>query len=416
MPTIYKTETGKLVRYGGGMTEVLAPWPAPMGWCKGPKDSCWRHVRPDIHLPASDITRLIGRQVSRIHEPSSQEGMDDEKIAQLRRSQQNRLNFLYWAAHIPREVRKPIARFGNRQWHLLSMVARCGQPALDLLHSNPALAYMLASNWVFHKPVVCQPMRSIRSLLRRGRNQRDIMEWLGFPPSQSMRRILARIVPASCTITRLLYLLDCCRNPRVQKTLCHLNRINASVLRIVTDPELRGRVGFDVIERLSRKRGEDRTPRLARLLMDMDRMCYDLGVEPRKIWHLEDIERIHDAMMENLNAEEVDDFSPDMDIEFPPPPLPGTELIEPICDLRTLREEGFLQKHCVSAYGRKIAVNRTVYIYRILEPERATLSLTRHGKNWHLGELKGFRNDSVSAQTWKQVREWYASATLPVLE
>ena len=54
-----------------------------------------------------------------------------------------------------------------------------------------ALGFALANPWILHKPTVCQPMRSMRALLRH--KQARIQDWLGFPATERVRRILKRI-------------------------------------------------------------------------------------------------------------------------------------------------------------------------------------------------------------------------------
>ncbi len=413
MPVTYKTESGKLTRFGGGTTEVLSPWPQPRGWIKGPKDQVWRHIRPSIRLPSGDIDRLILRQANRVAGPMPDAVIGEQAMGVERRRREDQLNFLYWARHIPSEVRRSISMFPDRQWHLLSMVARCGSAAHDLIKTNPALAYALASSWVFRKSPVSQPMRSTRALLRRGQKQREILAWLEFPDSEAVRRVLSRIVPQSCTIPRLLYLRDACRDRQVVKTLCHLRRINAAVLRIVTDPELRERIGFDILQRLSEKRKQDRTPRCAWMLKDVDRMCAALDIRPPRILTLDDIERIHDEMLEDMAEEEGLADSSLEDVEFPAPPVPGNGKIIPITDAAMLREEGIVQKHCVWAYGRAVAIEKHTFIYRVLEPERATLELVRSRSGWKVGQLKGFLNGNVSRETYLAVVNWLEAAKRP---
>ena len=409
MPSRYKAESGKLIRFGGGTTEVLSPWPTPRGWIKGPNDRAWRHVRPFVRLPGSDIDRLISRQVKRLQGPMPASVRGAEAIALDRRRREDHLNFLFWARHIPSDIRRSISTFPDRHWHLLSMLACCGSAAHDLIRTNPALAYALASSWVFRQSPVTQPMRSIRALLRRGRKQRDILAWLDFPNSEAVRRILARVVPVSCRIPRLLYLRDACGELPVVKTLCHLDRINASVLRIVTDPALRERTGFDVLKRLSGKKRQDRRPHLAWVLKDFDRMCAESDIRPPRIWTLDIIERTLDEMLENIGDENDSLCSSLENMPFPVPPVPGNRAIVPITDATMLREEGAVQKHCIVAYGRAIAVEKNTYIYRLLEPERATVELARSDTGWKIGQVKGFRNRAVSREAHRAVRRWLES-------
>jgi hypothetical protein len=94
---------------------------------------------------------------------------------------------------------------------------------------------------------------------------------------------------------------------------------------------------------------------------------------------------------------------------FPPPPFPGTDTIRPLTTPAELIEEGDLQHNCV---GNRVTYEPYVrrglcYIYRVLAPERATLSMISRGTvSWSIGELKTARNHTVSRETWRVVREW----------
>jgi hypothetical protein len=54
----------------------------------------------------------------------------------------------HYFGDVPWEIRKAIAPFEDRHWHLLVMAARC-PGSLGLITSNPALAHCLAPCWAF---------------------------------------------------------------------------------------------------------------------------------------------------------------------------------------------------------------------------------------------------------------------------
>lgn len=54
-----------------------------------------------------------------------------------------------WLLTIPEELRRQVAIVRFRHWQMLSFLARCGASAAELLESNPAMAFMLANNWLF---------------------------------------------------------------------------------------------------------------------------------------------------------------------------------------------------------------------------------------------------------------------------
>ncbi|MCC5828110.1 MAG: hypothetical protein JJU36_01560, partial [Phycisphaeraceae bacterium] len=283
------------------------------------------------------------------------------------------------------DVRKAIAPFSERHWHLLSLTSRCGVAALDLVASNPSLAFALASNWVFHRPAVQRPLRAARSLLARGRKQREILAWLGFPATESTRKILARVVPASVSVKVLMFLRQQLESTDTAKALGHLQRINAGVLRIAIDSTLLPAAMPQFLAEVADMRDEDKRAKAAYLLRDSLTM-FNL-LYPRRRFSLvrsvEKLRTIHNSL--------VDDFTrishTGLNTPFPPPPIAGTPLIEPITGSHDLVEEGRTQHNCVASFARDVAVRNRTYIYRTLPPlERCTLALRRNGGRWTVSQ------------------------------
>lgn len=411
MGAIFDKQSGKLYLYSFRTTEVWAGWPAPMAWRKSESDAAWIHLRPHITLPKGNVARKIQQILEREKERPYKLHASEAELAE-ERAVGEKLYRLQWAQRIPDEVRRPISRFGCRQWHLLSMAARCGEAASDLIRANPALAFMLASNWVYHAPPVTQPLRSVRALLRRGKNQRDVLAWLGFPPRKAVQRVLARVPSASISISRLFYLRQACHEPQMLKAMCHLPRLNTGCLRILTDPRLFDCVSPVLLEDIAISRKEDRNPRSAQLLKDILRMLDELGrgVGPvRGIRRAENLSELHDELAERVPDVAVLSRSVEDEdaLSFPREPVPGTDEIVPIREPAELRREAIEQKHCAWSYVRAVAERRDTYLYRVTAPERATLSLKLVGGSWRISELKGYRNARVGARTRAAVERWF---------
>lgn len=413
MGAVFDQQTSKLYIYTPGTTEVWAPWPAPMAWRKSNGDAGWSHLRPSLALPR----RRVAGEISRFHArerkfPYKLHLSGAEEKAAIRRGE--KLARLAWAARVPDPVRRAIAPFSTRQWHLLSMVARCGDGALDLIRSNPALAFMLASNWVFHAPAVQQPLRAVRALLRPGRKQTEMLAWLGFPDRPAVRRVLARIPPGSIDVPRLLYLRNACHDQEALKRMFHLPRLNAGCLRIVCDPALLQRVSQSLLLEIAADRREDaRRFRSARTLMDTLQAREQagtpvIGVLPART--IDELQQCHDDAVAALNRlnERVGCAGSSI---FPDPPLPGDEAVKPITSARELRAEGIDMKHCVAIHESRITTGGNYYVYRVETPERATLALTRTCRGWTINQLQGRRNQAVSAQTRLRVEAWYQAVS-----
>ena len=66
-----------------------------------------------------------------------------------------------------------------------------------------------------------------------------------------------------------------------------------------------------------------------------------------------------------------------------------------------------MQGNCVASYASRVREGNT-YIYRVLHPERATLSLVRRSpfSDWEIDELERRYNTDVSEETEDFVQAW----------
>ena len=197
---------GKLFDFSPEHILVMAPWPDPRAWVKTSgtgfrvtrkhADEFFRHALfAKDHLVPKPTILSSGQRLLFPEDDYISFYEQVGRYYELRRAP-------YFDA-MPDEVRNDLLRYSGRRWHLLSLFARC-PGALDLSRSNPGLCYALASNWVFHRPAVKQPVRAARAMVMR--KQKQILEWLGFPGTEPARRILAKIMPKALGVASLLYL------------------------------------------------------------------------------------------------------------------------------------------------------------------------------------------------------------------
>lgn len=91
---------------------------------------------------------------------------------------------------------------------------------------------------------------------------------------------------------------------------------------------------------------------------------------------------------------------------FPLPPVPGTLDIVPLVSVSDLAEEGKQQENCVEKYADHVRSGH-FFFYRIMTPERATLSIKYCGfRTWRIQQLKGRRNRKVHLCTLRRVESW----------
>lgn len=119
---------------------------------------------------------------------------------------------------------------------------------------------------------------------------------------------------------------------------------------------------------------------------------------------------LHASLVKDMKYIRLRDRYPDL-IHYPPPPVPGTEIIVPITSAEELVREGHEQENCVTSYFPDIAIVQTHYVYRVFQPERCTLSLQKTDDEWHPSQLAGKQNREASKETWQVVNDWFAAAT-----
>jgi len=158
---------GAAPRPGVGRVAVVAGWPRMRAWSK-PFRGSWRPFRPEVDLRRNILLCTPTPTVSaspfsacprRLRAPRDYENIKPQVVQ-------------FMTEHLPSEVKDAAAPFSYRTWHIMVLPARCGSPGLDLIRTNPALAFMLASAHVFMRRKRLLPWDQARRLL--GRRQREI--------------------------------------------------------------------------------------------------------------------------------------------------------------------------------------------------------------------------------------------------
>ena len=307
--------------------------------------------------------------------------------------------------NVPAEVRNAIAPFQSRQWHLCAMAARC-PGSLDLITSNPALAYGLASSWAFTSHPSKEGMRLSRRLI--GLRRRSICGALGFPESEASVSVLSKIPASACCIPWLLTIRDLLRDPDWHKTLLHLPSLNRAVLELLGHRAVRRRTTPALLHHLSGSSANILSGLIE--LMSMQRELGDSGNE--RFHSVGQILELRDDLLMRICHPEVQsdvqrrDEAHIQNLPFPKPPIPGTESIIAIENLDLLSQEAREQHNCVMKYRHSVFAC-SMYFYRVLKPERATLSIVSNAAGeWRLDELLGARNAPVPDETRQAIARW----------
>lgn len=307
---------------------------------------------------------------------------------------------------------KPVARilepFRTHQWPLLVMLHH-DPGAVELAEANPALAFALAQKLKGDRELIA-------SLRCSGMRQRDLLEVLGLPSSGAAVGLFRKVDPHSLNGDNWPALVGVIREELAtpKPRLNHLSSINAGVVEILHDPRASEAATPHLLEEVARDRSENHRGRIVHLITSTLRMQDELRIEERcvRFPNLARLMVVHGQVTENYRrrVRQLIDASGDGSVpgSFMSPPVPGIAgHIEPITSPAALVDEGEAQGNCVASYASRVREGNT-YIYRILQPQRATLSVVRRSPlaEWEIGELEGRYNTEVEDNTEDFVLAW----------
>jgi len=273
-----------------------------------------------------------------------------------------------------------------------------------MCEANPALAFMMAISPQFGRPSKVARPSALPAVLAFTK-QRRLLGWLGFPATEPVRRVLARIEPTAINVAGLLLLRKALARVDVPPRLAHAPRINADLL-LLAGHGLLDALSASLFEAVSEREGHEAASSTSDLIVSTAALWSRVRPgESRPVFQSSEHVR---AIRRELMAERRKSPVSSRKSTFPPPPVPGTADIQPLTSRRMLDDEGHEQRNCVATYWVKATAGR-VAIYRVLSPERCTLSLVKSGGRWVVRELKAAGNQEVRPETRAAVRAWLRS-------
>jgi len=372
----------------------------------------WQDLQPNFQLirPIEKIPKPKPRVA--LPKPPQLEfgfGLDESQDSGPGLAEQQRQAFDAFRRTFPTDVAAAVERFRTNQWPLLHAL-RQRPELLDIARTNPALFYLFAcKHW--HAAMHGQ----LPTL--KGVNQAMLAGHLGFPASKGTVRLLGKVAAESVCAgewadVRQLFLRE---EGAALKHLRHLPAINLGVLWILLDTRLEGWITATLLEEVAALNEEKYRARTAERLEDVATM-WDVvhpGRPPRQIQSLERLDAQHDEVSCEYLAIDAESNDPAYHPTFPDPPLRGIPgRIEPIRSADELREEGRTQDNCVASYAGRVVERRT-FIYRVLGPQRSTLSIVPDPSGgWQIGELEVSGNRGAAPTTVRSVEQWLASRVL----
>jgi hypothetical protein len=382
-----------LVHTGADAITVMMPWPVMKAFRRGRLGHAWSLCVPPFVLPPMDGGG--GRGAGEAQQ------VPFDGFADL----------LSYCRTIPAAIREQVSRFAERHWLLLSWAARGGPAADELLASNPAVAFAIACG--AELTVADSPVRfSEKQFLLAYHSQRDVLGRLGFPATERVRRILRKVPAGDVTLARLRQLRQSLADEAVAERLAHVPVVSAAVIQLLADGTF-GLVTPSALAEIARawpngqagpngqaapEGAEDTARRLAELAAAWNLVRPTLPLRPiRRIERLDEIHQQVEADALKLRRARGE--------AFPRPPFPGDDRVVPITTRAMLIEESRIQHNCADDYAAACAAGKLAF-YRVLFPERCTLSLRRDARGWDVDQLKAACNRQASKGTWRFVRSW----------
>jgi len=321
-------------------------------------------------------------------------------------AQHRKRAFDHFRFSLPKPVARILEPFRTHQWALLVMLHH-DPGALDLAETNPALAFALAQKLNCDRALIaalgCSAMR-----------QRDLLEVLGLPSSAAAVNLFRKVDPQSLSGDNWPALVGVIRRELAEPKprLNHLTSINSGVVEILLDPRASGAATPQLLDEVAKDRSENYRGRVVHMITSTLRMQDEMRVGERcdRFQSLARLHTVHEEVAENYRRRvrqliDANGYGPGF---FQSPPVPGIAgRIEPIASPAELVDEGEIQGNCVASYADRVREGNT-YIYRVLHPERATLSIVRRGpfSDWEIDELERRFNTDCSEETEEFVQAW----------
>jgi hypothetical protein len=312
---------------------------------------------------------------------------------------------------LPQDIVRDLASFGNGQLAMLQVCAISPRGA-QLLRSAPVLFWLVAP--VLLRESGAEP-EALHTLL--GLKARDLLALHCGHGSNALIRLLAK-VPISATHMDKRILNAILLREEASTLLRHKANVDWQLLELIVNQG--DKISNPLVRSIIMSNMEQ--PAMAATLDKMDSIVRDtmhlgqqLGIADaaglvatctdwRMLWGL------HEAWTKRLNSVQLDATVRKYGETLPPPPLPGTDAIQPIDSVRELLLEGRIMHHCVGSYIDDVR-SGTYYVYRVMEPERATLAIWREASGiWVQGELKSYCDKKPGMAVDRQVQEWLTNS------
>ncbi len=409
----FRFSDGKLRIFQGDAIIVIQAWPELEAVRKAAESPRWEPFQPGFRLVKPYRPSKAKKKSAATKSPAASQDqlsfgfLDEVPKPEPTLAQQRKQAFDRFRFSLPKDVARAVEPFRSDQWPLLVML-RHDLASLDLALQNPALAYLLAKKLNADRDLIA-------SLQCGTLRQREILGCLDFPDDNGAVSLFRKIDPASVNGDNwqgLLSLLRSFAGSTLRQRLGHLPVINTGVVEILLDESASGAAGNRLLQEVAEDRRESYRARVVHLVTNTLQM-QDVLQARRPVTKFPDLERLEIVHREVSEAyrhrvRRLNEARRHSHANFSRPPIPGIPgEIEPLTSPEQLVDEGEAQGNCVASYAHKVERGDT-FLYRVLKPQRCTLSIVRHssGGLWRIGELESKFNTPAADDTERAVTAW----------
>lgn len=408
---VFDVFAGGAIHLHRDTTEMrLTAWPVPRAERRLGRDSQWQAFVPEFRViqPYRPKSKTPPRNPrgTQLAFDFFDETYDPNPPVRLTPTEATRKAFDQFRFSMPKPIARILEPFRTNQWPLLIMLAY-DNSSIELAQNNPALAFALAQQLKCDGELIaalkCGQMR-----------QRDLLEILSLPSSPRAVNLFRKISPASVNGDNWHSMIQLIRRELEEKKspLYHLPTINSGVIEILQSPEASRAASQTLLEEVSREKAERHRGRIVHIITSTLQMQDELRIQStsRRFQNVERLKRTHAEVTDQYRRRirQLIDANRHESHRFRNPPYPGIPgQIEPITSAEALVNEGEEQQNCVASYANRVHQG-TTFIYRVLQPERATLSIVQSTPlgEWSIGELETKCNIEVQPETEEFIRNW----------
>jgi hypothetical protein len=286
----------------------------------------------------------------------------------------------------------------------LAQACAASQAARELAESAPLL-FILAVNYARSQPLSSEEFEQLLALKRTA-----ILKKVGLPASKSLVRLVNRIELSPLLPWELEDVIKVLSQPDFLALLRHHPDLHLNHLRFLL--RQRRPLWPGMLCLADEHASALDISWLCRMIRDTLNMAAGNLQILERVNSRQALQELHDRLVGRFNSlgSEAKRAAHAAALtqehgDYPAPPIPAIDGIEPLASWLELLDEGSSMHHCVGSYDTFVALGE-VFIYRMMEPERLTVSLEHRNNTWVVGEVRGNRNANPSPAALDFVRRW----------